>query len=345
MMEKAMADEGMKLVHLIGPGMGHQFHPDVLLDIEQRLKNIADRGRNRVPRSVRLTTWTLRYHTMFWLRVDALTEHWQRARVDAELHEPNAVFVDVDGVEEFTLEFKAGECPLDTALTPVVEINGQGIEAPRVMSDRSWLVTFRKSGDSWKIAEGAEEGLRKRHGLQGPIDDAFMDSFLMVAPSGKAANPKVGEWAAKEMDHAITHWRQQFRGDARAKSDSEITDEDIAAYNLVLWGDPSSNAVLAKIIDRLPIEWDGKSITVGADKFAAGDHALAMIFPNPLNPERYVVLNSGFTYREYDYLNNARQTPKLPDWAIIDVRDPVTSRWPGGIPAAGFFDEKWQLRE
>lgn len=344
MMEKAMADQGMKMVHLIGSGMGHKFHPDTLVEIEERLASIAARGRDRVPSSVKFTTWTLRYNTMFWLRVDALTKHWKRARVDAEIREPNAVFVDVEGVEEFALVFKAGECPLDASLTPIVEINGQGIEAPRVMSDRSWEVSFRKSSDGWKIAAAPVDGLRKRHGLQGPIDDAFMDSFLMVTPTGKAANAKVGEWAAKEMEHAVTHWRQQFRGDARVMSDSEISDEDIAAHNLVLWGDPSSNAVLAKIADKLPISWDGDSIQVGAEKFSAADHAVAMIFPNPLNPERYVVLNSGFTYREYDYLNNARQTPKLPDWAIIDVRHPMTSQYPGGIPAAGFFDEKWQLK-
>ena len=344
MMEKAMADEGLDLVHLIGPGMGHKFHPEILAEIEERLASIADRGRDRVPRSVRFTTWTLRYHTMFWLRVDALTEHWERARVNAEIREPNALFVDVEGVEEFSLVFKAGECPLDTALVPVVEINGQGIEAPRVMSDRSWEVSFRKAGDGWEIAGAPVEGLRKRHGLQGPIDDAFMDSFLMVKPTGKAANAAVGEWAAKEMDHAITHWRQHFRGDARVKNDSDVSEEDIAAHNLVLWGDPSSNAVLAKIADKLPIEWNGDSITMGSKTFAAADHALALIFPNPLNPDRYVVINSGFTYREYDYLNNARQTPKLPDWAIIDVRQPMTSQYPGGIPDAGFFNEKWELK-
>jgi hypothetical protein len=55
------------------------------------------------------------------------------------------------------------------------------------------------------------------------------------------------------------------------------------------------------------------------------------------------VINSGFTYREYDYLNNARQTPKLPDWAVIDVRTPTTPRSPGKVQAAGFFDENWQL--
>ena len=54
-----------------------------------------------------------------------------------------------------------------------------------------------------------------------------------------------------------------------------------------------------------------------------------MIYPNPLNPEKYIVFNSGFTYREYDYLNNARQYFKLPDWAIIDIRQPLhtLARW------------------
>jgi hypothetical protein len=56
-----------------------------------------------------------------------------------------------------------------------------------------------------------------------------------------------------------------------------------------------------------------------------------------------VVLNSGFTFREYDYLNNARQVPKLPDWAIVNTASPATSRAPVEILSAGFFNERWQL--
>ena len=77
---------------------------------------------------------------------------------------------------------------------------------------------------------------------------------------------------------------------------------------------------------------------------SAGQHALVLIYPNPLNPRRYVVLNSGFTFREYDYLNNARQVPKLPDWAVIDVRTPPGPRRPGAVVAADFFGEDWGLR-
>ncbi len=145
------------------------------------------------------------------------------------------------------------------------------------------------------------------------------------------------------MTHAIEHWRRQFRGEARVKDDTEVTDADIAAHNLVLWGDPSSNAVLAKIADKLPIRWDSDGVRVGDKTYDAGHHVPVLIYPNPLNPKRYVVLNSGFTFREYDYLNNARQVPKLPDFAVIDVNVPVTSRAPGGIVTAGFFNERWQL--
>jgi len=135
-----------------------------------------------------------------------------------------------------------------------------------------------------------------------------------------------------------------FRGEARVKDDTSITDEDIANSNLILWGDPASNKVLARILDQLPLRWDAQSLKVGAQTFAANQHAPILIFPNPLNPKRYVVLNSGFTFREADYLTNARQVPRLPDWAIVDLSVLPTPQLPGRIAAADFFGERWELR-
>ena len=347
MMVKAMDQVGLDLVHIIGPGMAHKFHPDSLAEIETRLAIIADKGRVRVPRTVRLTTWTLKYNKMNWVTIDEMTEHWKRAEIEAEWEWPNGIFVKVEGVQSFTLDFAPGECPLDQVKSPVVEINGQGLEAPLVRSDRSWKVRYVKTAKGkWQLADGKpDSSLKKRHNLQGPIDDAFMDSFVMVTPTGEAMNPKVGEWVEKEMDHAVTHWRQQFRGDARVVEDSEVDEKLISNSNLVLWGDPSSNGVLKRIIDKLPIRWGKDGIKVGKQSFPVSDHAVAMIFPNPMNPDRYVVLNSGFTYREYDYLNNARQTAKLPDWAVIDVKSPPTSQVPGKVVKAGFFGEKWEVKD
>ena len=112
----------------------------------------------------------------------------------------------------------------------------------------------------------------------------------------------------------------------------------------ILWGDPSSNAVLAKIADKLPVHWDKDGVQARrARRSTPAITCRCLIYPNPLNPKRYVVLNSGFTFREYDYLNNARQVPKLPDFAVVDVDVPVSSRAPGGIVTAGFFTETWGL--
>ena len=126
------------------------------------------------------------------------------------------------------------------------------------------------------------------------------------------------------------------------RSDRALSESDIASRNLILWGDPSSNSVLAKILGRLPLQWDAKSIVFRGRTYAAAHHAPILIFPNPLNPRRYVVLNSGLDFRAEGSANNALQTPKLPDWAIVDLRTPPNWRWPGKIAAAGFFDERWK---
>jgi hypothetical protein len=69
------------------------------------------------------------------------------------------------------------------------------------------------------------------------------------------------------------------------------------------------------------------------------------IFPNPLSPNHYVLLNSGVDFRTDAYGSNAKQTPKLPDWAMVDLDTPPGPRWPGKIVDAGFFDEQWRVQK
>ncbi len=346
MMVKALQAEGMELTHLIGPKTAHAYHPETLKEIVRRVDAIAQRGRNPVPDTIRFTTWTLRYNECLWLTVEGLEKHWERARVDAEIdHAGHAMKATTKNISALTFSFNSGLCPFDATIPVRVTLDGQTLDANVPQTDRSWKTHFSKAGGKWAIVAAlAEPPLAKRPGLQGPIDDAFLDGFTMVRPTGTPLNDKVGKWAATEMAHATEHWRKQFRGDAPVKDDAAITDEDIASRNLVLWGDPQSNKVLARIADKLPIKWDAQGVRIGEKMtFDAAHHVPILIFPNPLNPKRYIVLNSGFTYREYDYLNNARQVPKLPDYAIVDLNLPVTTRAPGGITTAGFFGEHWEL--
>ena len=115
------------------------------------------------------------------------------------------------------------------------------------------------------------------------------------------------------------------------KDDTQVTEADMAESHLILWGDAGSNQVIARIADRLPL------------KPEAGQ-AVVMVYPNPLAPTRYVVLNSGFTFREDSDGTNSRQVPVLPDWAIVDLSTPPDRHWPGKVLKAGFFDEDWKLK-
>jgi pimeloyl-ACP methyl ester carboxylesterase len=348
LMAKALEKEGIGLVHVIGAKAGHQYTTEAKAEINRRIDEIADYGRERVPFKILFTTWTLRYNQSFWVQIDGLEQHWEQARIAADLvgSQGDGLEIKTKNISALTLTLPSGrsQLPLDLDPTPLMKIDADEMVVPKPLSDRSWVVHFRKVGGKWAMVASADDGkLRKRHGLQGPIDDAFMDSFLMVRPTGPVLNDKVGKWTASEMQHALDHWRRQFRGAARVKDDKDIADADIADHNLILWGDPASNAILAKIVDKLPVKWNKDGVRLGNDKFDAGHHVPVLIYPNPLNPKRYAVLNSGFTFREYDYLNNARQVPKLPDFAVIDVNVPVSARAPGGIATAGFFTENWEL--
>jgi hypothetical protein len=319
------------LIRIVGPQTAHKYHPDSKVELARMLDAIAERGRDPYPRKIRFTTWTLAYNWMKWVTIDGLAEHWLRARLNAEVVGDSGVNLETVNVTAFTLEMGPGGCPLDLGRKAAVSIDGQKLSVPGPMSDRSWTVHFRKTRGQWSVAEGAiAVGLHKVHGLQGPIDDAFLDRFVFVSPTGTPSAPAVAPWVTSEEKRAIAEWRRQFRGDAMVRDDKDVTDADIAASNLILWGDPGSNRVLGRIADKLPVRWPGAS------------QALIMVYPNPLNPKKYVVLNSGFTFREADYASNAMQTPKLPDFAIVDTATPAGSKWPGKIVQAGFFNEDWK---
>ncbi len=339
-MEVALEKVGIKMSHVIGPNTAHKIHPESKRVIAARLAALEKHSSTKTPQSISFRTVTLRYHKLHWVDVRGLGEHWKPAAVDAAIDD-DEIELETINVTRLNLEFTAGQWPENTNGPIHVSIDGDEIVGDNVGSDRSWSIHLERSPDGWKVAKETS-GLLKRPELQGPIDDAFMDSFVFVLPSGKSSDPVIQQWIESESQHAMIHWRKHFRGDVRRIMDNQLTDELIASSNLILFGTPESNSVIKDILAELPINWTADQLSIGKHKSAAASHVPLLIHPNPKNPDRYIVLNSGFTFREYDYLNNARQTPKLPDWAIIDVTEGANFRDPGKIIAADFFDEAWQ---
>ena len=340
-MAREMKKVGLDLKHVIGPKTGHSYEKAAKEEMNKLIDAFVEKGRPETweRKEIKFTTYTTRYNRCAWLTVTGLEKHWEPAEVVGSCKD-GVYDVRTKGVTALSIWMPAGAPRYSITLDATELLKDQP-----TLRDSAMIERFEKGvGGKWKRIGGVWPTiLVKKHSLQGPIDDAFMDSFVMVKPSGKPLNAKASEWAEKEMKHATDHWRKQFRGDAPVKADADITDADIKSSNLILWGDPSSNAMLAKIANKLPIKWTDKGVVVGDKTYDAGTHVPVLIYPNPLNPSKYVVINSGFTFREYDYLNNARQVPKLPDYAVLDITTPPNSRYPGKVVRAGFFGEKWEL--
>jgi dienelactone hydrolase len=342
LMEEAMKKEGLQLERLIGPKTAHKYEPETKKELIKRLDAYVSKGRDELPAKVRLVTYTLRYPRQEWVEITALDQHWERAEVDAEIADEGTVKLTTKNVAALKLEMAGAAIPLDKTHPPRLVVDGQELIGPPISSP--WVAQLRKADGKWAVSKtpSATNGPRKQAGLQGPIDDAFMDSFVFVRPTGKPMNETVGAWTKAELDRATAQWRQVFRGDVRVIDDTALTPEIVMNSHLVLWGDPSSNNVLARVLPKLPIKWTQTDVEIAGAHGDATHSVPVLIHPNPLNPKKYVVLNSSFTFRQGSNASNATQTPKLPDWALIDLRTPPSDKAPGLIIDAGFFDESWK---
>jgi len=362
-MERAMKAEGLTLPRVWGTNVPHKWTPEAKKEASQFVDEVVARGKQWFPPNTHFSTRTVRYGVGLGVQIRAMEQHWKRADVlvretaQIEIRTTNVTElflwrerkadlerdIVIDGQslkgrvafhpdkltpEELKFDQEANPHPLDKP----PGLNLAGRYSINLAKDRSgrWF-------DIHLVGMWPGPGLAKRFGLQGPIDDAFIDSFLVVRPTGAAQNVQTASWISAQLAKATNEWRAQFRGDARVKDDTQVTDADIAAHNLVLFGDPRSNKLLARIADKLPIRWDAYSVKIGDKSFPAATHAPVFIFPNPLNPKRYVVVNSGFTFAAAGLGSNAQQTPKLPDYAVLNVAD-------GSVALAGFFDEQWRLK-
>jgi hypothetical protein len=170
----------------------------------------------------------------------------------------------------------------------------------------------------------------------------------------------------------VRFWRSETCGfrsaDHPIRFDAQITDEDVRTRNLILWGNDKTNSVIARINAKLPVRLDGHKVIAGDRVYDYDDVALAMVYPNPLNPERYVLIHSGNTWMAQSDVwirqmsdDQAKETinyfrigggyPTLPDYFIFRQNrvglthfyNPSYRKLNVSVLEGGFFDAHWRL--
>jgi predicted esterase len=367
-MMEVLGREGLQPPHLIGPGMGHKYHPEVIKDVQAKIEAAVAKGRDPMPKKVVLQFKSHRYAKMSWLQVLQCETQWEDTRVEAELIDENAIHIITRNVSAFRLDAK-----LVRLSARAVTIDGQKVEiTPPQISTRGIEDTFVKFGGKWSLA------LHQSFPARGPIysvkaggtamEDGLRTRFVVVLPDKASGNPAVDAWVKTESEHFIQRWRSLMRGDPVVKTATEFVQRDIqndyandGDATIVLWGTPESNPLISALFDdnnrhlllayKFPCEWTKTHVKVGSAVFDASNHVLCAGYPRIFDESPRVhrrgtiILNSGLTFREAHDRTNSLQNPKLPDWAILDITSPPTAEAAGKVVAADFFDENWRVKE
>jgi predicted esterase len=297
--------------------------------------------RNPHPKEVRLVSGDYRASRQHWLYLTRFARMPELARLRAVV-DADAIQIETKNTRGFGLDL--ADVPLSAGDHLQVQIDGSTVyDGPRAPLGAA--LQFHRAGETWQRGAAAEAGLEKRAGSSGPITDAYYDSVVHVY--GSAGDEALTAQLRKSAERGARGWPLWlWRVEQTVLSDREVTDEVLRDHDVVLYGTPGSNALLTRMAASLPIQIEPDAIVAGEQRFTGPALGTKFIYPNPLAPGRYVIVQAGPTI---EGVNAGHNLPDfLPDYVIYDARS-TRSRprllFPDGSKplALGYFDEHWRL--
>ncbi|KPL01468.1 MAG: hypothetical protein AMK75_04785 [Planctomycetes bacterium SM23_65] len=253
----------------------------------------------RPPQTVTLKSPYLRYGKGWWVQMDAFAGPMTFGEIRAEV-KARSIEVTQKNLAGFTLELNRSVVSRSKDVTLLID----GHSAFVLDGESSGAVSFHSRSDPdtekprWfrgRSPASKPDAPVKNAQLEGPMSDVFRSRFILVVgtagdDSFDGACRDAAEWFNR------TRWRRVQHVDCIIRTDAELTAEDRRDANLVLIGGPEVNAVTREIASKLPLtfEKDG-SITIDGKQLRPPGGAVALVYPNPNNVERYVLLFAATT--------------------------------------------------
>jgi hypothetical protein len=168
---------------------------------------------------------------------------------------------------------------------------------------------------------------------------------------GTAAEDPFERWVVQaEAWRWLRQWRRRYQAVPPHKADSEVTPTDVQQKNLILFGGPSQNAITRRISPRLPVRLEKDAVVAGDRRYEGQGLGLKLIYPNPENPARAVVIHGAADRRGMWQISHRFGT--WFDWMPLDNRQwfdfcvfDDRSREFETFLDVGFFDEDWGLQK
>jgi pimeloyl-ACP methyl ester carboxylesterase len=344
------------------PGKGHWFEVDTVnhiscVDDPELMKFLKPKTRDLYPKHIIFKTTNIgQSHKSYWVEIDQQENPFFESQIEAEIKtledvasdvsvgrkktkiKNNRIEINTKNISQFTLSLSEHLLPRGEIL---ILINGEEISYAFKNNEK---IAFSKRGDKFQIGESTHLGLKKSSSFYGPIKQAYFSPFVLVY--GTKGDSATTELTTHQARLEATRWWRRANGFAEIIPDTEVTTEIMDEYNLILFGGAEENLITAKINENLPIKVKDGKILLGEKQIRGKQIAVELIYPNPLNPGRFVFVHEGNNLEGLklsDFFTTIYSGAGLPDFVIFDNQ--VKQKGWGGVICAGFFDSDWLIDE
>jgi len=314
-------------------------------------------SRNRYPRHVRWRASLLKHGQAYWIRLLEMQRPCAFAEVEAEAESGNRVTVRTANLYAFELEW--AEELFDRSKPLFLSVDGERVIFPPSEGEGRWLQLRRDAHGNWRDARSlpSRTGLRKRPGLEGPINEAIMQPFVVVYGTMAEDALVRSLWYGQAWSVA-REWKRRNGWYCPVLSDIDCHDAVGRDRNLILFGGSADNVVTARLSSALPVrdltelasqQLPGDRLDLlGSDLLSAADVGVLTVYPNPMFPDRLVVVMAAggppAIYQAWHRFGNWF------NWGVFDSKKyfdfGVYDAWttsPESFLLLGYYDRNWGL--
>lgn len=283
--------------------------------------------RNKNPKIVDYSITQLKYNKAYWITIYGMNNIFKKATIHADHTKPDVINVETENVSRY--EIQITDMGIDRNKPIMVITNGK-ISFNGLTNDS--IISVIVTNNTVPIST-----LTKNQNTEGPIMHAFSGGFIVADCENPTLSIKTE--MSTVCDSLLKAWKRNYFVEGfRYKKASEINQEDIKKYNLVLLGNPENNILIKKIINQIPVKFNPNSITLANKVFMGGNIDFLIIYPNPLNAKNYVVLCGSNNWPEFRLPAMNLSMEGLYDFVIWETL-PDGKR---NILDIGYFDSSWQ---
>jgi pimeloyl-ACP methyl ester carboxylesterase len=325
------------------PGKGHWYNLDdpdktVCVDDPELVNFLKDQTRKPFPKRVIFKTTNIgQNNRSYWVEIMAQEKPFFESRIEAQA-KGERIEVTTSNVREFALSLSQDLLPYGRI---ALVINGQEIGH---RFGKNQKVSFYRRGDRFRMGRVKHPPLAKTPESYGPMKQAYFSSFVLLY--GTTGDSLTTETTLHQARLEATRWWRRGNGFVEVFPDTEVTKEVMQTHNLILFGGPEENSVTAALNKNLPIRIEDQRMFFGKKRIRGDNLAAEFVYPNPSNPERFVLVHEGVGLsglKLSNFFTPLYSGAGLPDFIIFDNQ--VRYEGWGGVICAGFFDSGWQIDE